>query len=72
MLLQLRNVVAHTNGRLDVGNDREKLLQIEGVGDKQDFMVVSESVLREKFAAVKTELEDLVARYKEWDTANEA
>lgn len=72
MLLHLRNVVAHTNGRLDVGNDREKLLQIEGVGDKQDFMVVSESVLREKFAAVQAELEDLVARYKEWDTANQA
>ena len=72
MLSQLRNIVAHTNGRLDVGKGREKILQIAGVGDKQDFMVVNESVLREKFCVVKTELEDLMARYKEWDTASGA
>ena len=71
VLADLRNAIAHTNGRIDrirVGT-REKILKIDGVEDELGFVTVSGAFLRETFTLVKDDLEDLVARYKEWDTA---
>ena len=74
VLADLRNAIAHTNGRLDrirVGT-REKILKIDGVKDEVGFVIISEAFLRETFTLMKDDLEDLVARYKEWDTATKA
>ena len=72
VLYDLRNIVAHMNGRLEmVGQERrKKILKYEGIKDSYDYLVVSGSFLRETFALVKDDVEDLVARYREWDTAN--
>ena len=74
VLAELRNAIAHTNGRLDMieKNKREKILKIHGVKEELGFVIISETFLRETFALVKDDLEDLVARYKEWDTAAKA
>ncbi len=74
VLADLRNAIAHTNGRLDMIEEkkREKILKINGVEDKLGFVIVSGAFLRETFTLVKDDLEDLVARYKEWDTADKA
>ena len=67
-----RNAIVHTNGRIDLINSktRKKILGLEGVSDEIGFIVVSGDFLRETFKIVKDDLEDLMARYKEWDTAN--
>ena len=72
VLSDLRNAIAHTNGRLDMisSTTRRKILRLEGVSDEIGFVILSGDFLRETFAIAKDELEDLIARYKEWDTAN--
>ena len=77
VLSELRNAIAHTNGRLDMIGEKkrkkmEKILNIDGVKDELGFVIISEAFLRETFTLVKYDLEDLVARYKEWDTAAKA
>lgn len=74
VLSDLRNVIAHTNGRLDVLSEerRAKILKIDGVEDKMGYLVVNGAFLRDTFALVREDLEDLVARYKELDKSDEA
>ncbi len=77
VLAGLRNAIAHTNGRLDMIEEQnrkkmEKILKLDGVKDELGFVIVSGAFLRETFTLVKDDLEDLVARYKEWDTAYKA
>ena len=66
ILFDLRNAIAHTNGRLDrlTKKRREKILNIEGVESTMDRVVVNGTFLRETFTMVKDDLEGLVARYK--------
>ncbi len=70
ILSELRNVVAHTNGRIEmVGKERRrKIRKYEGVDIGNGYLVVSGEFLRYTFTLVKDELKDLVARYREWDT----
>ena len=70
LLSDLRNAIAHRNGRLDlVGQStRKRILTNKGIKEYHVFLIVNERFLRETFDLVKEELEDLVARYKEWDT----
>ena len=70
ILSNLRNVIAHTNGRLEMvaKERRRKIRRYEGANGDYNYLVVSGDFLRETFAVVKDELEDLVARYREWDT----
>ena len=72
LLSKLRNVIAHANGRLEtIGVKKaEELLKWPSVSEELDCIVVSDVFLRETFGAVKDDLEDLVERYKEWDSAN--
>ena len=71
-LSDLRNVIAHTNGRLEtVSRERKrKMLRYEGANESYDYLVVSRHFLSKTLALVTDELEDLVARYREWDTTN--
>lgn len=71
LLSDLRNVIAHTNGRIDTIADskRERLLKSKGVYDWLDFVLVDEAFLKETYALVKDEIEALMERYKAWDSA---
>ena len=71
VLSRLRNAIAHTNGRWEAIEEKARcrLLKQEGVEEYLGFVIVSETFLRETVAMVKGELEDLLKRYKEWETA---
>ena len=71
LLSDLRNAIAHTNGRVDMVSKRtrERILKSEGVREEVGWLVVEGAFLKETFAFVKIDLEGLVERYKEWDTA---
>ena len=71
LLSDLRNAIAHTNGRLDriSSRPRQKILKSGGAKGKLGCLVVEGAFLKETFAFVKNDLESLVKRYKEWDTA---
>ena len=71
LLSDLRNTIAHTNGRLDIARTktRERILKNEGAKEELGCLVVEGAFLKETFTFVKDDLEGLVDRYKEWDTA---
>ena len=71
-LSELRNIVAHSNGRLAMTPKatRKRVLKHDGVCEIYGYLIVERDFLRETFALVNDELEDLVARYREWDTAD--
>ena len=70
LLSDLRNSIAHTNGRVDMiaGGKRKKILNSKGVDRWFGFVVVDEAFLRETYALVKDDIEALVNRYEEWDS----
>lgn len=76
ILSRLRNIVAHCNSRLELARCKDRklveCLSKQGIGVKDDagYLIVTHKFLEETFAVVKSELESLVARYHEWDTAN--
>ena len=73
LLYGLRNAMAHANGRIDMvkaEKQKERILSQKGVEDRYGFIVVSGDFLKETFELVKYDLEDLVSRYKTWDTAH--
>ena len=74
LLFDLRNSIAHTNGRLDLVKSQRKwkILLNPGVSEYLGCIVVDADFLRESFMLVKEELEGLVERYKQWDTGNRA
>ena len=74
LLSDLRNAIAHTNGRIDMirSGTKKKILKNQGVEEKFGYVIVTEAFLRETFELVNEDLEDLVARYKKWDTENPA
>lgn len=71
LLSDLRNAIAHANGRVDRVSTRtiERILKSGGSKEELGFLVVEGTFLKETFAFVKDDLESLVERYKEWDTA---
>lgn len=79
-LYHLRNAVAHSNGRIDVSivwdqtrkGVQELVSKNIGVQENGGYIIVNEDFLRETFMLVKGDLEDLIARYKEWDDAHKA
>ena len=75
LLYDLRNAMAHANGRLDMvkGDKRKKrILSERGVEDRYGFIVVSGDFLRETFEVVKGEVSGLTGRYGKWDKDNRA
>ena len=74
LLSELRNAIAHTNGRIEMirPDAKEKILKNEEVKEKLGYVIVTEAFLRETFELVNEDLRELVARYKKWDTENPA
>ncbi len=74
MLSQLRNAFAHTNGRLEMlrGQARKRIQDWEkrriGIQEHSGYIVVNAAFLTRTFSLVRASLDDLVARYKEWDS----
>lgn len=70
LLADLRHVIVHTNGRMDmVSTERKEKLLSAGVQivDNPPVMIVLPDLLHDIFAAVKGDLDGLVSRYLEWD-----
>lgn len=74
MLAELRNAIAHVNGRIDMlkpGSQRKiKAWEQQNIGISSDsnFLLVDEIFSEETFSTIRLSIEDLVKRYKEWDT----
>jgi len=74
ILSEIRNAIAHTNGRMDLLNNgtRTKIYQWEnqnmGIFTNYNFLIVDQKFTSETYYAVRLYLDDLVSRYKEWDT----
>jgi hypothetical protein len=74
MLAELRNALAHANGRLEMLNsgNRKKIRNWEkqniGIENYNGYLVVNAGITREIFDLVRSSLEELVERYKDWDS----
>jgi hypothetical protein len=74
MLAVLRNAMAHANGRIDMlkHKARESVRSYEkrgiGVSDHLGYIVLDRRFLEETFALTRTALDDIVERYKRWDS----
>lgn len=73
MLSEVRNAIAHTNGRIEMlrGRAKEKILDWEkkriGIDTNWGYIVVDRAFVEKTFSKVQSSLEDLVRRYKQWD-----
>jgi hypothetical protein len=74
MLAELRNAIVHVNGRIDMLKEksRNKIQswknQNIGISAHYNFLLIDETFAKETFAQVRLSIEDLVERYKKWDT----
>ena len=74
MLAELRNALAHANGRLEIlrADSRKKIRNWEkqriGIENYNGYLVVDATITRETFNLVRSSLEELVERYKDWDS----
>ena len=70
LLSDVRNAIAHTNGRIDMLKAKVKrnVLGVDGVSERFGYIVFGSDFLQETFSLVREELESLVARYKQWDS----
>ena len=73
MLAELRNAFAHVNGRMEMlkKNSRETLencvQQKIGISIYSGYIVCDAKIVSEIFQIVRESIEDLLARYKQWD-----
>ena len=73
MLSEVRNAIAHTNGRIEMlrGRAKEKILgwakKRIGIDTNWGYIVVDRTFVERTFSNVQASLEDLVQRYKQWD-----
>ncbi len=74
ILTEVRHAIAHANGRMEVLNDKSKRKikefekQDKGISFYYDYLLIDSIFAKESFSAVSSILEDLIERYKEWDT----
>lgn len=72
-LSEIRNALAHTNGRIDLlnANVRDKIHKWEndgtGIYTDMNFILVNEEFANKTFLDVNAYLRSLIERYKEWD-----
>lgn len=77
-LTDIRHAIAHANGRIDMLNYKinKKMKELEkhniGVSSNYNYILVDSHFSKKVFSAVKSILEDLVDRYKEWDTKHKS
>ncbi|RZB33605.1 MAG: hypothetical protein SRB2_03871 [Desulfobacteraceae bacterium Eth-SRB2] len=75
MLSEIRNAIAHTNGRLEMLRKRakERIWDWEqrkiGIELQGGYIIVDAAFLQRTFSHVRISLEDLVNRYKRWDSS---
>ena len=71
ILSDLRNAIAHGNGRVNMVKEEtmKRIRKQRLFKEECGFLIVSRSFLRETVKLVKEDLEDLLARYKKWETA---
>ncbi|WP_136515940.1 hypothetical protein [Geomonas edaphica] len=73
MLSELRNAIAHTNGRIDMLKQEnqkkiKKFVKQEiGIYSHYNFILVDEPCALRMCVSVREYVEDLIKRYKEWD-----
>lgn len=73
MLSEIRNAIAHTNGRIEMLNKgtKQKIINWEkqklGISLMNGFIVVEEVFLKDTFNSVSSSLNDLIKRYREWE-----
>lgn len=78
MLSEVRNAIAHTNGRIEMlqNNAKRNILEWEkkrvGIEIIWGYIVVDQNFVEKTFSMVRSSLEDLVERYKQWDTEHKA
>jgi hypothetical protein len=76
VLVELRNAIAHANGRIDIlkTGTQQKIKNWTktkmGISLWNNYFLVSAGFSKETFRLVRSSLEDLVRRYKEWDSKN--
>jgi len=74
ILAEVRHVIAHANDRLDMLNEnterRIKALEKQnlGISSYHNYLLLDSYFAKETFSKVRSLLETLVERYKEWDT----
>lgn len=72
-LSEVRNAIAHTNGRIEMLRERarQNILKWEneriGIDTSWGYIIVDQAFAKMTFSKVQSSLEDLVRRYKEWD-----
>lgn len=70
VLKDVRNVIAHNNGRFEMASEKQRrVLRKEGLAHDYGWVLVPKSFLAEIHNVVSEELRELVARYKAWDSA---
>jgi hypothetical protein len=73
-LAQVRHAIAHANGRIDMLKEkaRGKIEVLEkrkiGISSFYNYLLVDSSFAKDSLATVRSLLDDLVVRYKVWDT----
>ena len=73
MLSTLRNAFAHANGRLDMLNESSrKIIQKWaqknlGISTYYGYIICEVNIVADMYGAVRSSLEDLIERYKDWD-----
>ena len=72
-LSTLRNAFAHANGRLDMLNERSRKIiqkwaqQNLGISTYYGYIICEVNIVADMYDAVRSSLEDLIERYKDWD-----
>lgn len=73
VLKDVRNVIAHNNGRSEMASEKQRnVLLKEGLDHGYGWVLVPKSFLADMHNVVSEELEGLVAMYKAWDSARRA
>jgi hypothetical protein len=74
ILTDIRHAIAHANGRMDMLKDepKKKIKELEkqdiGVSSYYNYLLVDSHFSKKAFSAIGSILNDLVERYKEWET----
>lgn len=78
ILAELRHALAHVNGRLEMLKDSnlKRIIKLEkqgiGIEDFQGYLVFNAEFTKETFDLVRSSLDKLVQRFKEWDSKQQA
>ncbi|MEN6474633.1 MAG: hypothetical protein ABFD81_11515 [Syntrophaceae bacterium] len=73
ILAEVRNAIAHTNGRIDMLREPAKKIILNwekkriGIDTQLGYMVFDRAFVEKTFSKVRSCLEDLTQRYKKWD-----